>query len=243
MLGSCSDSDSNAAKFAASQLANKAGVSGGFRRKLTRLLQSLLIESFNCGGLEARGVDKLIVDNLDVGVLLGQHDDLICNRRRVGKCGDILANAGEAELDLLRVGTAELSFAFLADYDEVKVGRLVVHAADSSTETRVNTTAETLVGAANDNELLLVLTLEGLGLGGVVDGVGGFAVNAGFGHGSLGTVELGRGDDLHCLCDFLDVADGLETSFDLTEGCVASGICDPVEAILATAHNLSKLFE
>jgi hypothetical protein len=81
----------------------------------------------------------------------------------------------------------------------------------------VNTTAETLIGRADDDEGLLVLSLEGLGLSGLVDLIRGLTVLARVVHGALGSGELGGGDNLHGVCDLLDVSDGLETVLDLTE--------------------------
>jgi hypothetical protein len=54
----------------------------------------------------------------------------------------------------------------------------------------------------------------------------GGAVDAGVLHGALGTVELGRGNDLHRLGDLLNVANRLQLALDLTEcreGCGIRG--------------------
>ena len=90
----------------------------------------------------------------------------------------------------------------------------------------MDTTAETLVGTADDDQVLLALTLDGLGLGALEDGVGGLAVLAGLGHGPLGAGDLGGGDNLHGLGDLLDVANRLETALNFTEGGIAGGIGD-----------------
>lgn len=86
----------------------------------------------------------------------------------------------------------------------------------------MHTTAKALVGRADYQEGLLLLALEGLGLGLGVDLLGGLAVVLGVGHGALGAGQLGRGDNLHGLGDLLNVSDGLETALDFTEGREAS---------------------
>lgn len=68
------------------------------------------------------------------------------------------------------------------------------------------------------------------------------AVGTRVGHGAGCAGELGGGDDLHCLCDLFDVADGFEAAFDFSEGGVGCGIlgsenCWPVDygrSMLAT---------
>jgi len=42
----------------------------------------------------------------------------------------------------------------------------------------------------------------------------------------LGAGELGRGDNLHRLCDFFNVADRLETAFDFTESGIVGRVGD-----------------
>lgn len=91
----------------------------------------------------------------------------------------------------------------------------------------MDTTAETFVGATDNDELFLgVGVLGDFGLGFVEDLVGGLAVGAGFGHGALGAGQLGRGHDLHCLGDLFDVADGFEAALDLAEGGIGGGVGD-----------------
>ncbi len=81
----------------------------------------------------------------------------------------------------------------------------------------MHTTAEALVGAADDDQALLALALERLGLGRLEHLVAGLAVLARVGHGALGARQLGRGDDLHGVGDLLDVANRLEAALDLTQ--------------------------
>ena len=89
-----------------------------------------------------------------------------------------------------------------------------------ATHTRVNTTAKTLVGRADDDELLGLLGLDRLGLGRLVDLVRGLTEGSGLVHGTLRASELGGGDDLHGVGDLLDVLDGLEAVLDLAKGGV-----------------------
>lgn len=183
----------------------------------------ILGEGLNDGGLVAGGVDELVVKDLDARVLALELDDLVGDGLGIGEGGDALANTGEAQDDILVVGAAQLGAGLLADDDEVglAVGEA---AANPSRQTRVHTTAKTLVGTADDVQRLLVLGLEGLGLSGVVDLVGSSTVLLGVVHGSLGAGQLGGGDDLHGLGDLLDVANGLETTLDLTQGGVGGRI-------------------
>lgn len=191
--------------------------------QLTRLLDSLLGEGLNGGGLVALGVEELVVEDLDGGVLGGEGGDHVGDGGSVGEGRDVLADTGEAEDDVLAVGTTQLGLALLADDGQVGLGLLEEELAHRPGETRVNTTAETLVGAADDNQGLLALALGGLGLGLLENGVGGLTVVAGLGHGPLGAGELGGGDDLHRLGNFLDVADRLETVLNLAQGGIGGG--------------------
>lgn len=88
----------------------------------------------------------------------------------------------------------------------------------------MNTAAEALVRAAHDVQSLLALGLERLRLSRLKDLLGGLAVLAGLVHGSLGTVQLGGGNDLHGLGDLLDVANRLQTVLDLAQGGIGRGI-------------------
>jgi hypothetical protein len=181
------------------------------------LLDSLLRKCLNHVRLVGLGVDEAVVQNLDVGVLSRELDDLVGDSLGVGEGGNALANTREAELDGLGVGSGKLGLGLLADEDEVEARLISMESADVSGQTRVNTTAKTLVGRADDDEGLLLLGLESLGLSRLVNLVGGLSVLAGVVHGALSSGELGGGDNLHGFCDLLDVSDGLETVLDLTE--------------------------
>lgn len=189
----------------------------------TGLGNGLLGKCLNEGGLVGGGVDELVVQDLDLGVLGGQVNDLVGDGLSIGKGRNVLANTGEAELDVLGVGSLQLSLALLTNEDQVEVLALGKKATNRTGHSGVNTTAETLVGGAHDDEGLLLVGLGGGGLGGLEDLVGGLSVLAGVVHAAGGTGELGGGDNLHGVCDLLDVSDGLQTSLDLTESRIGGG--------------------
>lgn len=72
----------------------------------------------------------------------------------------------------------------------------------------MDTTTKTFVGAGNYDKCFLVLVLERFGFSFLEDGVGRLTVCSGFRHRTLSSSEFGRGNNLHSLCDFLDVFDG-----------------------------------
>ena len=205
------------------------------RPRHTGLGDGLLRVSLLDGGLVGTSVDEAVVDDLDGGVVGGQERDLVGNGGGVGEGGDVLSGTSEAEDEVLAVGTRQLGLALLTDDGEVGVGGVQEDLADLPRHTRVDTTAETLVRGADD-EQCLVAVVEGQGLGALEDLVGGLAVGARGGHGPLGAGELGGGDDLHGLGDLLDVANRLEAALDLTERGVASGGGDrPAHANIQSA--------
>lgn len=163
------------------------------------------------------------MDDLDGTVVGRKERNLVGNGLSIGEGGNVLADLGEAEDDVLTVGTTELGLGLLSKDDEISTGVLCQQAASSLAETRVDTTAETLVGAGDDVESLLVSFL-GLGLGGLENGVGGGSVDARVLHGLLSTGQTGGSDDLHGVGDFLNVTDGLETALDFTESSEVGGI-------------------
>lgn len=119
--------------------------------KRTRSLDSLLGKGIDLGSLVALGVDEFVVDDLDLGVLVGQQDDLISDGLGVRERGDVLSNTGEAELNVLGLGALQLGLALLAEDDQlVAIGLLGDQAADVAGHARVNTTAQALVGGADD---------------------------------------------------------------------------------------------
>lgn len=88
----------------------------------------------------------------------------------------------------------------------------------------MDTAAETLVRAADNDQRLGAITLQWLGLGALEDGVGGLSERTGSIHGSCGAGELGGRHDLHRLGDLFDVANRLEAALDFTEGGISGGI-------------------
>lgn len=191
--------------------------------KLTRLLDSLLRESLNRDSLVALSVEELVVDDLDGGVVGGQGRDLVGDGGSVGEGGNVLSDTGEAENHVLAVGAGQLGLALLANDDEVGLGLLEEKFPGRPGHTRVDTTAETLVGAADHDQRLLALALQRLGLGLLEHGVGRLTVLAGLGHGPLGAGELGGCDDLHRLGNFLNVANRLQAALDLAQSGIGGG--------------------
>ena len=181
-----------------------------------------LRESLDDHRLVALGVDELVVHDLDAGIIGGEEADLIRNGLRVGKGRSVLAHTSEAHDNALLVGSGELSLGLLTKDNDVGIGLILDHATGGLAETGMDTTAETLVGAGDDVQSLLVL--EGLGLSVGEDGLGGLTISTGDGHRSLGLVETGRSDNLHGVGDLLDVFDGLEAALDFTQSREAGGI-------------------
>lgn len=119
--------------------------------ELTRSLDGLLGESVDGVRLVCGGVDEAVVDNLDLGILVGQGDDLVGNGGGLGEGGDGPAGAGKGQADVLGGRTRQLSLALLADDDQVVgVGLLGIETADVARKTGVDTTAEALVGGADN---------------------------------------------------------------------------------------------
>ena len=187
---------------------------------------SLLGVGLDDGGLVAGGVDELVVDNLDVGVVGLEAEDLVGDGLGVGEGGDVFADAGEGQDDVAGVGAAQLGAGLLADQNEVGGGlaRGEGGAAHEAGQAGVNTAAEALVGAADDVEGLLALGLEGLRLGVLEDLAAGLAVLPRGIHGALRAGQLGGGDDLHRVRNLPDVLDGLETVINFSQGGVGGGI-------------------
>lgn len=164
--------------------------------------------------------------------MAGELGYLVGNGGGIGKGGNVLSDTGEGEGHVLGVGSAELGLALLTKDGEVEgLGVGTELSADVTRKTRVDTTTETLVGRADDQESL-ALSLEGLGLSLVEDLLGSLSVGAGRSHGALGAGELGRGDNLHGLGDLLDVANRLETTLNFTKSGEVGGIgsLGPTEA-------------
>lgn len=182
---------------------------------LTRVGDGLLGVGLNRDGLVALSIDEVVMHDLDTGVFGGQQGDLVGNGLSISKGRNILGDVGETHDDLVGIGSGQLTLGLLTENDDIGVGMALEKPASGLAQTRVDTTAKTLVGACNDEQSLLVF--EGLGFGVLEDLVGGLTVDSGLLHSSLGTGETGRGDDLHGVGDLLDVLDGLKTTLNLTE--------------------------
>lgn len=180
--------------------------------------------SLNGGWLVRRGVEELVVNDADLVVLGWESRDLVSDGGSIHEVWNLLSDTGKVENDVLWVGTGELSSGLLSDEDKVTVWLLDEHLADQSGHSRVDTTAESLVGRGNNDQGLLVGALEWLGLSLAENGVGCLSVCAGVLHGLGGTVELGGGNNLHGHGDLLDVANRLETVLDLAKGRKSGGI-------------------
>lgn len=173
-------------------------------------------------GLVALSIDKAIVHNLDASVFGRQQRNFVGNSLSISECRNVLGDVGEAHDDLVGVGSSQLSLGLLTENDNVGVGVVLEKLAGSLAQTRVDTTAETFVGAGNDEQSLLVL--EGLGFGILENLVGSLTVDSRLLHSSLGTVETGGGDNLHGVGDLLDVLDGLQAALNFTESGEVGGI-------------------
>lgn len=194
-------------------------------REVGGIGKSLGGEGLNNVGLVGSSVDEFVVHDLDIGVVGGELDDLVGDSLGISEGRDVLANTSKGQGNVPGVRSAQLATGLLADENEV--GRLLAGgemAAYVARQTRVNTTTEALVGTAHNVESLLALGLERFCLGRLEDFLGGLTVFARLVHGSLRTVQLGGGHDLHCVCDLLDVANRLQTAFDFSQGGVGSGI-------------------
>lgn len=190
--------------------------------RLTGLGDGLLGVSLNGGSLVALGVDEGVVDDANAGVVLGEESNLVGNGLGIGEGGDVLADIGEAQEDIVGGDTGQLGLGLVTENDDIGVGIGLQNAASGLAQTGVDTTAKTLVGAGNDQQSLLVL--QGLGLGLLEDVVGGLTVDTGLIHGLLSTSETGGSNDLHGVGNLLDVLDGLETTLDLTQSREGGGI-------------------
>lgn len=191
-------------------------------QKLTGVGDGLLGVGLDGNGLVALSVDEVVVDDLDAGVVGGQQSDLVGNGLGISEGRDVLADVGEAQNQVVGVGTGQLGLGLLAENNDVGVGELLEDTAGGLAQTGVDTTAKTLVGAGDDEQSLLVVKSLGLGL--LENGVGGLTVVPGLAHSLLGAGETGGGNDLHGVGDLFDVLDGLETALDFTQGREVGGI-------------------
>lgn len=185
----------------------------------TRFSNCLLIVRFNRHSVIRLRIDELIVQDLDILVIGREERNAVGNCLSVGKSRDIAADTREGQDELLRVASAQLCLALLSQNNDVVITRLVIHHFSRSTsETAVHASAKTFVGAGNNEKSFLVAVFSWLGLGLVEDLLRCFAVLLRLLHGLLSLGELGAGHNLHRLCDFGDVLDGLQAAFNFAEG-------------------------
>ncbi len=178
----------------------------------------------NSDWLVGRGVQEPVVDDLDLIVLSWESRDLVGDGGGIQEVWNGLSDTSEVENNVLWVGTGKLGLGLLSDENKVDIWVGEEHLADHSGHSRVDTTAQSLVGGSNNNEGALALILKWLGLGLGENGVGGLSVGAGILHRTGCAVELGGSNNLHGIGDLLDVANGLETVLDLTKGREVGGI-------------------
>ena len=165
-------------------------------KRVFRQVAEILILNFVCGvvcraddGLGGEGVDgdwlvglrvdELVVHDLDRGVLRLELHDLVGDGGCVGEGWDVLADTSEAQHEVLWVRTGQLGLALLTDDGEVGVWVVGEESARSTRHAGVHTTAETLVGAEDDEERLLVIALQWLRLRLLEHLVGGLTVDTG----------------------------------------------------------------
>lgn len=194
----------------------------GYRHELTGLEDGLLRVCVHGDGLVALGVDERVVQDFDASIVARQQGDLIGNSLGISESGNVLADVAEAHHNLLGVGTGQLGLGLLSEDDQLGVGVLLKYTTGGLGQTGVDTTAETLVRAGNNDQGLLVL--EGLGFGVLEDGVGGATVDTRVVHGLLGPSKTSRSNNLHGVGDLLDVLNGLETTLDFTQSREVGGV-------------------
>jgi hypothetical protein len=190
--------------------------------RLTRVDNSLFGESLNWGSLVTGGIDELVVDNLDGSIVRWEERDLVGNRLSVCKRRDILPNTSKAQLDVFGARSRQLRLALLAQNNDIGVWLLNKHFADTLCQAGVDTTTEALVRAGNNDQCLLVISLQWLRLGLLEYGIGCLAVLSRFMHRTLGPREFRGSHNLHGIRDLFDVTNRLESVLNLPERCESS---------------------
>lgn len=143
--------------------------------ELRGVSQSIFREDLDDVRLERESRDVLVVDQVDLVKLDARLDDLVSNGGGIGKSGDVLANLVEGESKVLGKSTTELSLGLFTENDDSgTVGRVGVTGRGADLlefglgalgDGRVDTTAKTLVGGDDDEELLATFGSNGLGVG------------------------------------------------------------------------------
>lgn len=143
--------------------------------ELGSVAESILREDLHNIRLERKSRNVLVVDKVDLVELDARLDDLVGNGGGIGEGGDVLANLVEGKGEVVGESTTELGLGLLtednnggalggrgissgfADLLELGLGALG--------DGRVDTTAETLVGRDDDEELTTALGGNSLRVG------------------------------------------------------------------------------
>lgn len=143
--------------------------------ELRSVAKSTFREDLDDVRLEGKSRDVLVVDEVDLVELDAGLDDLVGNGSGIGESGDILANLVEGEGKVLGKSTGELGLGLLTENnDGGTLGRVSItgRSADflelglgTLGDGRVDTTAETLVGGDNNEELATTFGSNSLGVG------------------------------------------------------------------------------
>ncbi len=118
-LARTSSSISKAAKFAINYMYER--YSRLSSAMLTGIGDGLLGVSFDGCGLITGGVDELVVEDLHARIIRRQQGDLIGNGLRVRESRHILADAGEAQHDVLAVRSGQLCLRLFPNHHDVRV--------------------------------------------------------------------------------------------------------------------------
>ncbi len=143
--------------------------------ELGSVAESVFREDLHNIGLEGKSRNVLVVDEVDLVELDAGLDDLVSNGGGIGEGGDILADLVEGEGKVLGKSTAELGLGLLTENNNGGALRGVGITSGSADllelglgalgDGRVDTTAKTLVGRDNDEELTTALGSNSLGVG------------------------------------------------------------------------------
>lgn len=143
--------------------------------ELRSVAESVFGEDLENIRLEGKSGNVLVVDEVDLVELDARLDDLVSNGSSVGESGDVLADLVERESKVLGEDTTKLGLGLLTKNDNSgalgRVGgtgsltELLEFSLGALGDGRVDTTAKTLVGGDNDEELTTALGSNGLGVG------------------------------------------------------------------------------
>lgn len=170
---------------------HQSGVDGISKRKFREILgniifllvelelrsipQSVLRKHLHDLRLERERGDVLVVDQVDLVKLDTRLDNLVCDSGGIGKGRDVFADLVEGKSEVLREGSAKLSFGFFTKDNNGRAFRgvsvtsggakLEEFSLGSLGDGRVDTSAQTLVGRNDNEELTTTLGSDGFGVG------------------------------------------------------------------------------